>query len=191
MSVEAQVAKLEELLTRVQRNRGEGPTPSVASAAGSSASPVLAAPEIPAPSLGRIDSAPARGPKPTPMEMALLQESEEPEVSVDITIDAEEPEPEPEPEIVIEAEPPEESIPTAPVGTRAPVQMPEPATGKRPALSAVPAQSVPVQAAPVRAAPVQIAPTAAPSGPVARVVSRPEARTFGELLERALALRPR
>jgi hypothetical protein len=175
MSVEAQVAKLEEILSRVQRNRAEGPTASVAS---SIVSAVAAGPAIPEPSLshsGRQEGASSRAPKPTPMEMALLLESEEPEVQVEITVDAE------EPEIVIEAEPPEESIPTAPVGTRAPLQRPEPATGKRPAL----APSQPAEE------PVNIPATAAPSTPIARVVARPEPRTFGELLDRALALRPR
>ena len=170
MSVQAQVARLEDLLTRVQKNRTEGPTASFAGLAAAPIAAAAAAPEVPSPSLSHSaappDVSPSRAPKPTPMEMALLQESEEPEVEVTVDVDFE------EPEIVIG----EESIPTAPVGTRAPVQMPEPATGKRAALAATP---------------VRLAPTAAPSTPVARVVSRAEPRTFGELLERTLALRPR
>lgn len=112
----------------------------------------------------------ARAPRhsPTPMEQAL-RASAAPEPEVEIVVDEEEDE---GPVITIvppEAEEPEivvDEQPTAPVGT--PAAAPEPSVPQR------------IEA-----------PAPRPSAPVAKVVSKAAPRTFGELLERTLSLRPR
>ena len=99
------------------------------------------------------------------MEQALSFELEVEEPDVDISFEDEDD----GPIITIEPGPAPDSgddyldgIPTAPVGTPAVPKTPER-----------------IERPPVRA-----------SGPVAKVVSRPAPRTFGELLDRTLALRP-
>ncbi|HJL17049.1 MAG TPA: hypothetical protein RMH99_15395 [Sandaracinaceae bacterium LLY-WYZ-13_1] len=150
MSVETQVARLESLLERIQANRRPLPTASAAPEAVASAP--AAAPAEPSAEA----EAPAPRVSPTPMEQAL-----------EVELDQRHEEDEPEVEITVEEEEaPQEGIPTAPVGTRAPAGE----TGPQP---------------------VDIAPPAQASEPVARVVTRPQPRTFGELMARTLALRPR
>lgn len=161
MSVEARIAKLESLLGRVQSRRRSLDELGAASA----------------------EEAPLRAVSPTPME-AALEAVEEPEIEIDESIDDE-----PELEIVMDADDEDEPIitvlppggneeldepelllddtPTAPVSTRAPVQ----------ASPSIPER---IEATPARA-----------SSPVSKVVSQARPRTFGELLDRTLALRPR
>lgn len=182
MSTEARVAKLEELLGRIEKNRR--PAPVVLGGATATPAPLRAAPEpVPAapeaPTAAEVEAlARSRAPKPTPMEMAL---ETMPEPSTDVSMDVEIVIDE-GPEITIDADGEgfEEAVPTAPVETRAP----EPVAA-RPHAAA--------ERAPVAARPIDL-PAPAPSGPVARAVSRaepPEPRTFRELIARSLALRPR
>ncbi len=175
---EAQIAKLESLLGRIARNRRPEPPPSSLGLAAPLQEPVEAA-RVEIEEEPVAPETPARASSPTPMEQALSAETEttpaepELEILVDadeddddgpvITIEADPPEPPPEPPLALT-----EDAPTAPIGTRAPPTAPDPS---------VPAR---IAASPVRA-----------SSPVVRVVSQPAARTFGELLERTLALRPR
>ena len=175
MSAEAQVAKLESLLGRISDNRTDDPVryPDAASR-------IEAKPAAPAPALELDDEIPEidddaktippaampRRLEPTPMEKAISGElaldDDEPEISVSYPD-------EDEPELLIEE--PEDApaveldAPTAPVGTRAPAASASPTT---------------LEVAEPR-----------PSAPVAKVVSRDAPSTFGELLDRALALRPR
>lgn len=84
---------------------------------------------------------------------------------------------------------PADLIPTAPVGTRAPDPTETPTVVAAPAPITAPV----VTPSPVMAQPLQLE-RAAPSAPVARTVARPApatAPTFGDLLARTLALRPR
>lgn len=176
MSSAAQVAKLEDLLGRIAKNRRAAPEPI---ALGGQAAPAprpepapspepVAMPEPAAP----MELAEAtteerlRPPKPTPMEVALESELEShADMDVEITIDD-------GPEITIDDEGEvTEAAPTAPVGLPAVEPAPEPLVPR------------PIEAI-----------AAKPSGPVARVVARAtrsEPTTFGELLDRTLALRPR
>lgn len=202
----ARVAKLEELLGRVQRNRRPRPehegrtepiTAEVAVARPIAPSPEPEPPRAPTPAPLRLESerpraiapapepeaeleAPRPAPKPTPMEMALGGlETMEPSVDLEITVDE-------GPEISIDEEGElEEAIPTAPVETRAPVEARAP--------TPAPAQAPVEPAPPLEARPIALE-AAAPSRPVARVVSHAhpsEPQSFGELLDRTLALRPR
>lgn len=175
MSSAARVAKLEDLLERIKKNRRPTPGP-IALRAAPVAEPVAEAPapsapppavEIPEPTTEER----LRAPKPTPMEEALETELEShADVDVEVTFDDE------GPEITIDEEGEvTEAAPTAPVDLRAPEPEPTPAPE------------------PLLPRPIEVA-AAKPSAPVARVVSRParkEATTFGELLDRTLALRPR
>lgn len=173
MSVEGQVAKLESLLERIQQNRHPRP-------------PVGEAPSAFAREEAATGEVPVRAPQPTPMEQALkveLEHRDEPEV--EITVDAD------EPEITIEADAPE--APTAPVGTRAPAVTPQPAPSS-PAATPQPAPRAPVAAraeSPGAPEAVPLTKPKAPSGPVARVAATAKPRTFGEMIARTLALRPR
>ncbi len=202
MSTQARVAKLEDLLGRIEKNRRPAPV-ALGGAAKATPVPLRATPQ-PAPAAP--EAAPAaeeaaadarvRGLKPTPMEMALEtmpEPSTEPSMDVEIVIDE-------GPEITIDAdgEAFEEAVPTAPVETRAPEPVaPRAATpaaaAPRAATPAAATRAATPAPAPVAARPIDL-PAAAPSGPVARAVSRaepPEPRTFRELLDRSLALRPR
>jgi len=178
----AEIGKLEDLLGRIGRNRRAAPIGGMAQAAVSappiasplSSSPPLATPlELAEPTTEER----VRPPKPTPMEMALETELEShSDMDVEITIDE-------GPELSIDEEGElAEAAPTAPVGLRAP----EPPAAEPPAPE-------PPAPEPLLPRPIEVA-VAKPSTPVARVVSRPQRReptTFGELLERTLALRPR
>lgn len=143
----------------------------------------------------------AKAPKPTPMEMALEVELENrPESMDDVEIEVEE-----GPEVTIEDdEDLIEATPTAPVELRAPelastpapaprVSMPEPAPRvSTPALDLRAPERAPARE-PLIPRPIETV-AAKPSAPIARVTSRAprtEPATFGELLDRALALRPR
>lgn len=193
-----QIGKLEDLLGRIARNRRAAPIGGMAAVA--YAAPPPAAPAAAAAPMAAVPlSAPPpielaeptteeriRPPKPTPMEMALETELEsrpEAEMDVEITIDE-------GPDLSIDEEGELiEAAPTAPVGLRAPV--PEPAVPERAAPA--PAVSEPAAPEPLLPRPIEVA-AAKPSAPIARVVSRPQRRepaTFGELLGRTLALRPR
>ena len=186
MSSQAQVAKLEDLLGRIQKNR-RGTTPLGGAAKATPVPLPDARVEAEAHDAAAIDAR-ARAPKPTPMEMALETiEPAETSMEVEITVDE-------GPEITIDAdgEVLEDSIPTAPVETRAPVVEERPA----PARIVPPREAAPVAEArapePVAPRPIEIA--APRAAPVARVVSRApalEPATFGELIDRTLALRPR
>jgi hypothetical protein len=165
------VAKLETLLGRIQKNRR--PRPAGAPAA---AKPMAAVAPVrreverapmpePEPPSQEIEIDRLRAPRPTPMEMAL----EEGLDTMDGTETLE------EVEITIDEDDEREAIaqaaPTAPVGT--------------PAVAAPPPTIEP--------SPIAL-PAAKASAPVARAISRApevETLTFGELLERTLALRRR
>ncbi len=194
MNAEQKVAKLESLLERINRNRTPAPVGLALSAAvaeAPAAAPPAASPQPPTPIPEAAptpvpEAAPAaiieprigsHRPTPaTPMEMAVsgeleVREPSEPELEITYPDDD-------EPILTIEAEPtpveptrrpsavepPPEATPTAPVHTRSP--------------EAVEPRRIQTSAT-------------HPSAPIARVVSRPEPRTFGELLDLALALRPR
>lgn len=184
MSNVAQIGKLEDLLGRIARNRRAvgavahaAPAPIAAGPTPTAAAPMAAVPLPPMELAEPTTEERLRPPKPTtPMEMALETELEsrpEAEMDVEITIDE-------GPELSIDEEGELiEAAPTAPVGLRAPAPEPE----------------VPEPAAtePLLPRPIEVA-AARPSTPIARVVSRPDRRdpaTFGELLGRTLALRPR
>jgi hypothetical protein len=133
----------------------------------------------------------ARPPAPTPMEQALgAVPRSEPEISIDdgpeITFGDEDDEADDD-SLDLGGGLSSDAAPTAPIGTRAPA--PEPA---KPA--AAPAQVVAARAPqPSQPQPIALA-TASPAASVARVVARPEPvgePTFGELLARTLALRPK
>ena len=192
MSNVAQIGKLEDLLGRITRNRRAvsgvaavahaAPAPIAAAPTPTAAAPMAAVPLPPMELTEPTTEERLRPPKPTtPMEMALETELEsrpEAEMDVEITIDE-------GPELSIDEEGELiEAAPTAPVGLRAPAPEPE-----------VLEPEVPEPAAtePLLPRPIEVA-AARPSTPIARVVSRPERRdpaTFGELLGRTLALRPR
>lgn len=174
MSTEAQVRELESLLGRIHDNRTDAPVryPDAASKIElKSDVPALeleAEPELAGPATERPP--PPRRPSPaTPMEKAIsgelsldYEDDDEPEISVSYPDDD-------EPELRIE-EPPEAPVaeleaPTAPIGT------PSPAAARGPATLDLD--------------------EARPSAPVGKVVARAAPKTFGELLDRALALRPR
>ena len=166
MSVEAQVAKLESLLERIQSNRRPYPISGATTDAAEPAAPPVQEAQAP-------EEAPAKPVQPTPMEQALkagLDRREEPEIEISVDED--------EPEITIEAE----EAPTAPVGTPAPTPQPAPTApvGTR----APAAQARGPQA-------VELPSPTAPSSPVAKVTATAKPRTFGELIARTLALRPR
>jgi hypothetical protein len=188
----AQIGKLEDLLGRIARNRRAVPVGGMAAVAhaapvsvGSGAAAPMAAVPLSTPPLELAEPTTEeriRPPKPTPMEMALETELEsrpDSEMDVEITIDE-------GPEISIDEEGElVDAAPTAPVGLRAP--SPEPSEPE-PAAPAPPAAPEPLLPRPIEVA------AAKASAPIARVVSRPERReptTFGELLGRTLALRPR
>jgi len=193
VNAEQKVARLESLLERIQQNRtaapvslravssdashaeaaeptaAERPTP-VPSAAPTPV-PVAAPTPVPAPQAASAaiiePQAPAPTPTPaTPMEQAMAESGEidlrdQSDPELEITY----PDDDDEPEITFdEPTPVPEAAPTAPVHTRSP----EPAEPRR------------IQTSAARA-----------SSPIARVISRHEPKTFGELLDRALALRPR
>ncbi|MEC7521883.1 MAG: hypothetical protein VYE22_18510 [Myxococcota bacterium] len=179
MSAE-QVAKLEGLLERIQDRRRPRPAPLAVEAAEPITAERPVTPKAPAlelaPEAESEDRAAPRPIKPTPMEQALeieLESSpppamEDDEPVVEITVDDD------EPEITVTHDEPEidtSEQPTAPLGTRAPAVAASPAAPAR--------ESLPISR------------PGAPAGPVARVVSRPAPRTFGELLSRTLSLRPR
>jgi hypothetical protein len=204
MSAQARVATLEELLERVQKNRrsagrqavggeviavGVAPSVPVEPSPPRSAEIEIELRPTPVPMPSALQEEPAlelelpgekksRAPAPAPTEAALEVELDvarsEPEVSIDegpaLTIGEDE-------DVIDLGELSADSTPTAPVGTRAPEL----------------ARAAPAVRAPGGPPPVPLA-TTAPSGPVARVVARPEPTTeltFGELLGRSLALRPR
>lgn len=182
----AEIGKLEDLLGRIARNRRAVPVGGMAQAVAVAAPPIASPPSsIPPPlSTPPLELAEptteerVRPPKPTPMEMALETELEgHSDMDVEITIDD-------GPELSIDEEGElTEAAPTAPVGLRAP----EPLAADEP-----PAPELPLPE-PLLPRPIEVA-VAKPSSPVARVVSRPQRReptTFGELLDRTLALRPR
>ncbi len=191
MSVEQKVAKLEALLARIDRNRR--PLESVGSAA-IAAAPALPPAQEPTPAQtpepvpdaprGAVVSASQHARSQTPMEQALSFELEvdEPEIEIDYGDDDDD-----GPIITIEPGQPEpeddlDGVPTAPVGT--------PAVAK--AEPAAPVPAAPAHAAPLPVEPVRLeTPVASASTPVAKVVSRAAPRTFSELLDRTLALRPR
>lgn len=186
-----QVEKLEGLLARIQDRRHPRPTGVAPHPSFDSDEPITSeraavqkAAAGAAPAAFEEERPSARASKPTPMEQALEIELEstpppampaqaaapqpahdEPmddEPVVEIMVDDD------EPEIIVSHDEPEldhSEQPTAPLGTRAP--------------------------APLQAQALEIARPGAPAGPVARVVDRPAPRTFGELLERTLRLRPR
>lgn len=185
MSVEERVKKLSALLARIEGNRR--PFESVGSAALAAPAPPLRpepirlepAPEAPPSAVISERPAPASrfsptpGPMPsqrsaTPMEQALsfeLEVEEPPQSDIDITFEEEDD----GPIVTIEPGPMPDAIdddldgvPTAPIGTRAAPRTPER-----------------IERPPARAA-----------APVVKVVSRPAPRTFGELLDRTLSLRP-
>jgi len=182
VSAEAQVARLESLLETIESNRTDAPVRYPDAAArievDDDDAPTIAPPppeaelelDIPAAAAPPSTEREVRRPRnATPMEQAISEElaieddeDDEPEISVSYPDDD-------EPELVIE-EPEEDApaveleAPTAPVGTRSP----EPAGPRTLSLD-----------------------EAEPSAPVAKVVSRDAPRTFGELLDRALGLRPR
>ena len=170
MSVEAKVRTLESLLERIEERRR--PLEALGAAPSVEADEPMVSIESPSPTpdtpIGAVvEASKARPRSATPMEQALSVELEVEEPSIEITVDDDDDD---EPIITIEPGPPDEidldSVPTAPVGTPA---VPSAAAG------------------PAR---IEVA-TPRPSGPVAKVVSRAEPRTFGELLDRTLALRPR
>ncbi len=195
MSAELRIAKLEGLLERIEKNRRPAPGPigGRVSAAGAAEAPKPAVPSplpkpaVPSPSVAKVappepaQPEPAQ-PEPAQPELEVALDAGEPkapkptpmemalEVELDgvdrVEVDLDE-----GPEIIIDHDDElEEAIPTAPVETRAPSAPGELA-----------AQELELSAA-------------APSGPVARAVSKPaptEVTTFGELLDRTLSLRPR
>lgn len=178
MTAARKIAKLESLLARIDARRR--PLESIGSAA-VAAAPAPLRPEPPAldpvPDTppGAVVSASQQPRSRTPMEQALSVELEVEETVVEIDYGDDDD----GPIITIEPGPREEpeddldGIPTAPVGTPAVSRAAEPAV-------------------PPRAEPLRIeTPVAHASSPVAKVVSRPAPRTFGELLDRTLALRPR
>lgn len=131
---------------------------------------------------GATSSTAPKAAKPTPMEQALEVElgqrdgdvNEGPEIEIAFEDDD-------GPEVTIdELDLPEEGIPTAPLGTRAPPTAPTP----QPAPMAASTEVTQPHA-------LELAAPAQPTRPIAHVVARPEPRTFGELLARSLALRPR
>ncbi len=182
----ARVAKLEELLGRVQKNRRAVAEVALGGAAKMTPVPAPAAAREAAAEKAEAEKAEAidaaavdarvRAPRPTPMEMAL--ETAESSMDVEITVDDG-----PESTIDADGETLEDSIPTAPVETRAPVVEEKPA----------PARIVPPRE-PEPVAPRAIEVAAPKAAAVARVVSRApalEPATFGELIDRTLALRPK
>ncbi|MBX3272741.1 MAG: hypothetical protein KF729_20940 [Sandaracinaceae bacterium] len=218
MSAAEKVARLEAMLARVAKNRTDGPTRGAPLAAAPRAAAPLAAP--PEPEVERSDeiveetivagrdelmldlsetvaeappspgvppsalvSAPRPAARPTPMERAISTELElappdadedEPELEISY--------PEEEEPVVIEADEPSDLAQTAPLSTRSP----EPVTERPPApVAAAVEETVELAPEPIVLAVPQ------PSAPIARVASRPRAATFGELIQRALALRPR
>ncbi|MCB9595146.1 MAG: hypothetical protein H6719_20680 [Sandaracinaceae bacterium] len=204
MSAAAQIAKLEALLERIQSNRGDAPTPYTGSLdAAPDVEATMEAPldldePLPTPEpavpASALIAAPRRAQEPTPMERAVSTEldlgpadeddDDEPELEISY------PEPD-EPALLLEVDDPSESTPTAPVHTRAPDTVrPEPAPEPDVLLDSLPPEPEPqleVEPQPER---IELA-VAAPSAPIAKVVARPKPKTFGELLDRALALRPR
>ena len=217
MSAAEKVARLEALLARVAKNRTDGPSRGAPIAAAAPARAPEPEPEVersdeivdetivagrdelmldlsetvadapPAPGVpaSALVSPPRAAPRPTPMERAISTELElappdededEPELEISYP-DEEEP-------VVIEAEEPSDLAQTAPLSTRSP----EPVTERPPApLAAVVEETRELPASPE---PIALA-MPQPSAPIARVAARPRPTTFGELISRALALRPR
>lgn len=174
MSHPARIAKLEELLERIQKNRRLRPGPltlhavsaAVEPAAGSATSAPSGLPEAFPPEPTTEER--MRVAKPTPMEEALETEFEaHTDVEVEVNFEDE------GPEITID----EEGEITTEIGG--------------PSVSAPPPTAASLE--PLVPQPIE-ASRAKPSQPIARVVARPapaEAPTFGMLLARTLALRPR
>lgn len=215
----ARVAKLEALLGRIARNRrplparpakAEAkrpasihpplPTHAVVTARAAPSPPEPAPPPKPivAPTPEPVltpppmedEARPVRATRPTPMEQAVVVELEtlsprEPSsVDVEISLDDD------GTEVTIDADGDESlesfegDAPTAPVEMRAPQPTP---------VEIIPAEPEAEEEEVLAAAPIEL-PAAAASQPVARTVSRHatvEPETFGELLDRTLALRPR
>lgn len=207
MSAAAQIAKLEALLERIQSKRTDAPTPftgELAAAPDVEATieapidldePMAPTPEPAVPASAVIAAPRQRSPEPTPMERAVSTEldlgpadddDDEPELEISY------PEPD-EPALLLEVDDASESMPTAPIHTRAPDTVrPEPSPPE-------PEPDVLLDSLPEPEPQIEIPPqperielaVAAPSAPIAKVVARPKPKTFGELLDRALALRPR
>ncbi len=213
-----QVGKLEALLGRIQKNRqavarhaaqaapvaapaarvAQRPAPEPTPAQKALA-PKPAVVELTPPPLDDLEPA-LRPPAPTPMEMAL-EEGGYDTILGPGPIIAAEPTSMEDVEITVDEEEFGEEAQTAPVGTRAAEPVAAPAVSM-PVRAAAPEPQAPMQprVEPAKIAPEPIAPRpisipqVAASAPVARVVSQPttiEPATFGELLERTLALRPR
>ncbi len=208
MSAAEKIAKLEALLERIERIRAEAPVhydDAVAAAESAADEPgvmetileedaPIPEPAVPA---SAVVGAPRPSSRPTPMEQAISTEldlgpadEDEDEPELEISYPDED-----EPVLVLEAEEPTESAPTAPLRTRSPEPEPEPEP--EPVTERPPPPTV--EETLVAEPELEVAPAAEPfelavpkaSAPVAKVVSQPKARTFGELIERALALRPR
>ena len=184
MSAEAQVRRLESLLERVQQRRGSRGASSDEEEVTSEHLELAAAND-------RV--AKSRTPTPTPMEQALTSAADdEPELQLIVEDDDD------EPELIIESGPPlsMDDMPTAPIDTPSPVR-PSRApkqvariTPKRRAAAASGATGARGTRSPSRPDIVEI-PAAKASEPVARIAKRPAPKTFGELLRRTLALRPK
>jgi hypothetical protein len=183
MSNVAQIGKLSSLLDRIEKNRRAAASiGGMAAAAHAVPAPSVSSPPPPMELAEPSTEERLRPVKPTPMEVALETEFEsrpDSEMDVEITVDE-------GPELSIDEEGELiEAAPTAPIGLRAPSIEPHPPEPPAPEIIAAPEPLLP--------RPIEVA-AAKASAPIARVVSRPPRReptTFGELLERTLALRPR
>lgn len=181
------IEKLEALLSRVQ-TRKAAPRP-VASAEVPFAAP--------APGTGRVSKVPV----PTPLEesMEMLVPVERSRDSLPSAFEARAPEPQtapPSDELFLDDfEPPATVQPAASAQASAPVAMPPAAAVPAPAapVAAAPAPAPAPKPAPITAATARIAPAAATAASPVSVVSaapRFEPKSFGDLLELSLALRP-